>query len=242
MVVINKKKFYTIWTILVHMFFEFVVLGVVVTMAYMFIKTIYNVNLLTLVQPLWDNISKDLLFTVVALLLSLECYKRYQSQKFLEYVSNIKYNYEHPTKVIESRKLWIENRLESLRLKLDILLKYSIFIPIILLFSRDLIIKYTDISLNTYSIILIITIVIFAVWIIKIYKQFTTTRRNLTKYDSELLWINNPGLFTRKYKEPERKMAIEPPAKSLEQEMSEMGFEGRLSPRFLKRTKQQLEE
>lgn len=105
------------------MFFEFVVLGVVVTMAYMFIKTIYNVNLLTLVQPLWDNISKDFLFTVVALLLSLECYKRYQSQKFLEYVSNIKYNYEHPTKVIESRKLWIENRLESLRLKLEVLLQ-----------------------------------------------------------------------------------------------------------------------
>ncbi|MES1054459.1 hypothetical protein FOA24_38065 [Bacillus thuringiensis] len=224
------------------MFLEFVLVGVVVTMAYMFMETIYDVNLLTLVQPLWNNISKDLLFTVVVLLLSLECYKRYQSQKFLEYVSNIKYNYEHPTKVIESRKLWIENRLESLRLKLDILLKYSIFIPIILLFSKDLIIKYTDISLNTYFIILIVTIVIFAVWIIKIYKQFTTTRRNLTKYDSELLWINNPELFTRKYKEPERKMVIEPPAKSLEQEMSEMGFEGRLSPRFLKRTKQQLEE
>lgn len=223
-------------------FFEFVVLGVVVTMAYMFIKTIYDVNLLTLVQPLWDNISKDLLFTVVALLLSLECYKRYQSQKFLEYVSNIKYNYEHPTKMIESHKLWIENRLEALRLKLDMLLKYSIFIPIIFLFSRDLIIKYTDISLNTYSIILIVTIIIFAVWITKTYKQFTTTRSKLTKYDSELLWINNPGLFTRKYKEPERKISIEPPAKSLEQEMSEMGFEGRLSPRFLKRTKQQLEE
>ncbi|OUB46338.1 hypothetical protein BK740_10125 [Bacillus thuringiensis serovar argentinensis] len=133
-----------------HMFLEFVLVGVVVTMAYMFMETIYDVNLLTLVQPLWNNISKDLLFTVVVLLLSLECYKRYQSQKFLEYVSNIKYNYEHPTKVIESRKLWIENRLESLRLKLDILLKYSIFIPIILLFSKDLIIKYTDISLNTY--------------------------------------------------------------------------------------------
>ncbi|MDR4919056.1 hypothetical protein RGU76_30135 [Bacillus pseudomycoides] len=224
------------------MFFEFVLLGVVVTMAYMFMETIYDINLLTLVQPLWDNISKDLLFTVVALLLSLECYKRYQSQKFLEYVRNIKYNYEHPTKVIESRKLWIENRLESLQLKLDMLLKYSIFIPIILLFSKDLIIKYADISLNTYSVILIVTIVIFAVWIIKTYKQFTTTRRNLTKYDSELLWINNPGLFTRKYKELDRKISIEPSAKSLEQEMSEMGFEGRLSPRFLKRTKQQLEE
>ncbi|OOR06242.1 hypothetical protein BW897_30975 [Bacillus cereus] len=211
-------------------------------MAYIFIETIYDINLLTLAQPLWDNISKDLLFTVVALLLSLECYKRYQSQKFLEYVSNIKYNYKHPIKMIESHKLWIENRLEALRLKLDMLLKYSIFIPIIFLFSRDLIIKYTDISLNTYSIVLIVTIIIFAVWIIKTYKQFTTTRSKLTKYDSELLWINNPDLFTRKYKEPKRKMAIEPTAKSLEQEMSEMGFEGRLSPRFLKRTKQQLEE
>ncbi|MES1052119.1 hypothetical protein FOA24_23320 [Bacillus thuringiensis] len=211
-------------------------------MAHIFIETIYNVNLLTLVQPLWDNISKDLLFTVVALLLSLECYKRYQSQKFLEYVSNIKYNYEHPTKIIESHKLWIENRLEALRLKLDMSLKYSIFIPIIFLFSRDLIIKYTDISLKTYSIILIVTIIIFAVWIIKTYKQFTTIRSKLTKYDSELLWINNPDLFTRKYKEPERKISIEPTAKSLEQEMHEMGFEGKLSPRFIKRTKQQLEE
>lgn len=242
MVVINKKKFYTIWTILFHMFFELVLLGVVVTMAYIFIETIYDINLLTLAQPLWDNISKDLLFTVVALLLSLECYKRYQSQKFLEYVSNIKYNYEHPIKMIESHKLWIENRLEALRLKLDMLLKYSIFIPIIFLFSRDLIIKYTDISLNTYSIVLIVTIIIFAVWIIKTYKQFTTTRSKLTKYDSELLWINNPDLFTRKYKEPKRKTSIEPTAKSLEQEIHEMGFEGRLSPRFLKRTKQQLEE
>ncbi|UIJ69606.1 hypothetical protein LW858_30990 (plasmid) [Bacillus cereus] len=204
-------------------------------MAYIFIETIYDINLLTLAQPLWDNISKDLLFTVVVLLLSLECYKRYQSQKFLEYVSNIKYNYEHPIKMIESHKLWIENRLEVLRLKLDMLLKYSIFIPIIFLFSRDLIIKYTDISLNTYSIVLIVTIIILAAWVIKIYKQFTTTRSKLAKYDSELLWINNPDLFTRKYKEPNRKISIE-------QEMSEMRFEGRLSPRFLKSTKRQLEE
>lgn len=242
MIVIYREKLYTVWTILVHMFLEFVLLGVIFTMAYMFIETIYDVNVLTLVQPLWNSISKDILFTVVALLLFLECYKRYKSQRFLEDVSNMKYNYEYPTKVIESRKLWIESRLESLRLKLDILLKYSIFIPIIFLFSKDLMIKNANISLNTYLITLFVTIVIFAVWVMKTYKQFTTIRRNLTEYNTELLRINNPELFTRKYNEPRRRGSINPPTKSLEQEMSEMGFESKFSPRFLKRTKQSFEK
>ncbi|MGG0315126.1 hypothetical protein ABEY53_27730, partial [Bacillus mycoides] len=93
MIVNSREKLYTVWTILVHMFLEFVLLGVIVTMAYMFIETIYDVHVLTLVQPLWNSISKDILFTVVALLLSLECYKRYKAQRFLENVSNIKCNY-----------------------------------------------------------------------------------------------------------------------------------------------------
>ncbi|WP_217993507.1 hypothetical protein, partial [Bacillus toyonensis] len=59
-------------------------------------KTIYDVNLMNLLQPFWNNLPKDLLYTAIVLLLSLECYKRYQSLRDFQSLKRLKYKYEHP--------------------------------------------------------------------------------------------------------------------------------------------------
>ncbi|WP_242225360.1 hypothetical protein [Bacillus cereus group sp. BfR-BA-01380] len=160
-------------------------------------------NLIDLLQPLWTNISKDILYTAMVLLLFLECYKRYQSLKDFQSLKRLKFKYEHPIELIEFHKLWLEGRLGTFKFKMNTL-KYFSLIPIIFLLSRDLIIKYTNLSLSTYSIILLVTVLVYTASLIRTYNQYVVTQKKLTNYEEELLIIKNPELFIPKNKELKR--------------------------------------
>lgn len=175
----------------------------IVTVAHMLIKTIYDVNLIGLLQPLWNNLSKDILYTAIVLLLSLECYKRYQSLRNFQGLKKLKYKYEHPLELIEFHKLWLEGRIETLKFKMNTL-KYFSLIPIMFLLSRDLIIEYMNLSLSTYSIILLVTVLVYTAGLIRTYNQFITIQKQLTNYEEELLIIKTPELFNLKNKELKR--------------------------------------
>lgn len=190
------------------MLFELFVLGTIIIITHILMKTIYDVNLMNLLQPFWNNLPKDLLYTAIVLLLSLECYKRYQSLRDFQSLKRLRYKYEHPIELIEFHKLWLEGRIETLRFKMNTL-KYFSLVPIMFLLSRDLIIKYMNLSLSAYSIILLVTVLVYTAWLIRIYNQYVTVQRKITNYEEEILMIKNPELFNLKNKELKRNMKMD---------------------------------
>ncbi|EOQ01556.1 hypothetical protein KOY_05289 [Bacillus cereus VDM021] len=194
--------------VLIRMLFELFVLGTIIIITHILMKTIYDVNLMNLLQPVWNNISKDLLYTAMVLFLFLECYKRYQSLRDFQSLKRLKYQYEHPIELIEFHKLWLERRIETLRFKMNTL-KYFSLVPIMFLLSRDLIIEYMNLSLSAYSIILLVTILIYTAWLIRTYNQYVTVQKKITNYEEELLMIKNPELFILKNKELKRNIKVD---------------------------------
>lgn len=112
-------------------------------------------------------------------------------------MDRLKTKYENPKARIEGCIAEVNGEIDSLKLKADILKSFSP-VPIILLFIGSVFEKGTFINLNSYSLIVLATVLFYFWWLTNVYNKFSAARRELALYEKNLIKIENPDFFYQK--------------------------------------------
>lgn len=196
-----NDKWVTIKVILVNMLFQTFGIGILAFIVYKIIKDIYDINLVSLIKVILKPFPSGAIVFIVLLLIIKIFYKRYKFHQSLDYLYNISSDFENPKAVFEWSIAYINGEIDLLKLKVDILKSFSP-IPIIILFIGGIFEKGKVIDLNTYSIAVLIFILLYFGWLMNVFSQFSTLRRELAHYEQHLIRCDNEDLFNKKLKNP----------------------------------------
>ncbi|PFJ29317.1 hypothetical protein CN964_29800 [Bacillus cereus] len=197
----RKEKWITIKFLLEKMLIEVFILGLAAFVVYTVIKEMYNVDLILLINSilkpfLGDNVIFIMIFLIIGIIIKY-FYKRYKFLEFLDFLDRLKTKYENPKARIEGCIAEVNGEIDSLKLKADILKSFSP-VPIILLFIGSVFEKGTFINLNSYSLIVLATVLFYFWWLTNVYNKFSAARRELALYEKNLIKIENPDFFYQK--------------------------------------------
>ncbi|HDR7992862.1 hypothetical protein COK77_08090 [Bacillus cereus] len=197
----RKEKWITIKFLLEKMLVEVFMLGFAAFVVYTIIKEMYDVDLILLINSILksfpvDNVIFIMIFLIMGIIIT-NFYKRYKFLEFLDFLDRLKTKSENPKARIEGCIAEVNGKIDSLKLKVDILKSFSP-VPIILLFIGSLFEKGTVINLNSYSLIVLATVLFYFWWLTNVYNKFSVARRELALYEKNLIQIENPDFFYKK--------------------------------------------
>ncbi|HDR4441319.1 hypothetical protein BK720_01655 [Bacillus thuringiensis serovar brasilensis] len=197
----REEKWITIRFLLEKILIEIFALGLVAFVVYTVIKEMYDVDLILLINSILkpfptDNVIFIMLVTTIGIITKI-FYKRYKFLEFLDFLNQLKMEYENPKARIERCIAGVNGKIDSLKFKADILKSFSP-IPIIILFIGRLFEKGTVFNLNSYSLVVLATVLFYFWWLIYIYNKFSVARRELALYEKSLIEIENPDCFYKK--------------------------------------------
>jgi hypothetical protein len=119
----------------------------------------------------------------------------------LNVLENSKNKYENPKARIEWSIANLNGQIDSLKLKVDILKSFSP-IPILILFIGNLFEEGTFINLNSFSITVLVIILVYFAWLMNAYNQFVTIRKVLVHFEQEKIKLENENFFDQKIRTP----------------------------------------
>lgn len=193
----TKYKWITIRVILEKMLIEAFMLGLITLIVYIVIKDIYSINLFTAISSILKPIPSETLTIIFILIISRNFNKRYKFHRLLDVLENSKNKYENPQAHIEWSIANLNGQIDSLKLKVDILKSFSP-IPILILFIGNLFEKGTSINLNSFSITVLVIILVYFAWLMNAYNQFVTIRKVLVHFEQEKIKLENNNFFDQK--------------------------------------------
>ncbi|MFK4333457.1 hypothetical protein ABH955_004119 [Bacillus sp. RC240] len=197
----TKYKSITIRVIIEKMLIEAFMLGLITFIVYNVIKDIYSINLFTSISSILKPIPSEALTIIFILIISKNFNKRYKFHRMLDVLENSKNKYENPKARIEWSIANLNGQIDSLKLKVDILKSFSP-IPILILFIGNLFEKGTFINLNSFSITVLVIILVYFAWLMNAYNQFVTIRKVLVHFEQEKIKLENENFFDQKIRTP----------------------------------------
>ncbi|MGN7197951.1 hypothetical protein ACTHS9_28495 [Bacillus mycoides] len=199
----TKYKWITIRVIIEKMLIEAFMLGLITFIVYNVIKDIYSINLFTSISSILKPIPSEALTIIFILIISKNFNKRYKFHRMLDVLENSKNKYENPKARIEWSIANLNGQIDSLKLKVDILKSFSpIPILILILFIGNLFEKGTFINLNSFSITVLVIILVYFAWLMNAYNQFVTIRKVLVHFEQEKIKLENENFFDQKIRTP----------------------------------------
>ncbi|MGW6150871.1 hypothetical protein ACWFN4_26265 [Bacillus mycoides] len=197
----TKYKWITIRVIIEKMLIEAFMLGLITFIVYNVIKDIYSINLFTSISSILKPIPSEALTIIFILIISKNFNKRYKFHRMLDVLENSKNKYKNPKARIEWSIANLNGQIDSLKLKVDILKSFSP-IPILILFIGNLFEKGTFINLNSFSITVLVIILVYFAWLMNAYNQFVTIRKVLVHFEQEKIKLENENFFDQKIRTP----------------------------------------
>ncbi|PEN40854.1 hypothetical protein CN543_01470 [Bacillus toyonensis] len=197
----TKYKWITIRVIIEKMLIEAFMLGLITFIVYNVIKDIYSINLFTSISSILKPIPSEALTIIFILIISKNFNKRYKFHRMLDVLENSKNKYENPKARIEWSIANLNGQIDSLKLKVDILKSFSP-IPILILFIGNLFEKGTFINLNSFSITVLVIILVYFASLMNAYNQFVTIRKVLVHFEQEKIKLENENFFDQKIRTP----------------------------------------
>lgn len=197
----TKYKWITIRVILERMLIEAFMLGLITFIVYNVIKDIYSINLFSSISSILKPIPSEALTIIFIFIIARNFNKRYKFHRLLDFFENNKNKYKNPHAHIEWCIANLNGQIDSLKLKVDILKSFSP-IPILILFIGNLFEKGTFINLNSFSITVLVIILVYFAWLMNAYNQFVTIRKELVHFEQEKIKLENENFFDQKIRTP----------------------------------------